>query len=85
MASMEENFPRGGIQKKPTETTGKKAKPKFEQDNLFDVRQEFQPPSEYDLKSFLSLTSIITSRKNFYEEITAGILLASDLLKIPAI
>lgn len=42
MASMEENFPRGGIQKKPTETTGKKAKPKFEQDNLFDVHHEEQ-------------------------------------------
>ncbi|XP_025966122.2 protein RRP5 homolog isoform X1 [Dromaius novaehollandiae] len=40
MASMEENFPRGGTQKKPTE--GKKAKPKIEQDNLFDVHHEEQ-------------------------------------------
>lgn len=85
MASIEENFPRGGIQKKPTETTGKKPKPKFEQDNLFDVCQEFHSLSEYDLKFFLSLTSIVTSRKDFCKEITAGILLASDLLKIPAI
>uniref|UniRef100_A0A8C5X3A6 Protein RRP5 homolog n=1 Tax=Malurus cyaneus samueli TaxID=2593467 RepID=A0A8C5X3A6_9PASS len=35
MASMEENFPRGGIQKKPPE--GKTPKPKLERDNLFDV------------------------------------------------
>ncbi|XP_042719783.1 protein RRP5 homolog [Lagopus leucura] len=42
MASIEENFPRGGIQKKPTETTGKKTKPKFEQDNLFDIHHEEQ-------------------------------------------
>uniref|UniRef100_A0A8C3JGB9 Protein RRP5 homolog n=1 Tax=Calidris pygmaea TaxID=425635 RepID=A0A8C3JGB9_9CHAR len=35
MASVEENFPRGGIQKKPTE--GKTPNPKVEQDNLFDV------------------------------------------------
>uniref|UniRef100_A0A8C3DLD0 Protein RRP5 homolog n=1 Tax=Corvus moneduloides TaxID=1196302 RepID=A0A8C3DLD0_CORMO len=35
MASMEENFPRGGIQKKPAE--GKTPKPKLERDNLFDV------------------------------------------------
>ncbi|XP_062436335.1 protein RRP5 homolog isoform X1 [Rhea pennata] len=38
MASMEENFPRGGTQKKPTE--GKTAKPKIEQDNLFDIHHE---------------------------------------------
>uniref|UniRef100_A0A8V5G267 Protein RRP5 homolog n=1 Tax=Melopsittacus undulatus TaxID=13146 RepID=A0A8V5G267_MELUD len=35
MASMEENFPRGGIQKKPTE--GKTSNTKLERDNLFDV------------------------------------------------
>uniref|UniRef100_A0A8B9Z698 Protein RRP5 homolog n=1 Tax=Buteo japonicus TaxID=224669 RepID=A0A8B9Z698_9AVES len=35
MASLEENFPRGGIQKKPTE--GKTPNPKLERDNLFDV------------------------------------------------
>uniref|UniRef100_A0A8B9ISK9 Protein RRP5 homolog n=1 Tax=Amazona collaria TaxID=241587 RepID=A0A8B9ISK9_9PSIT len=35
MASMEENFPRGGIQKKPTE--GKTPNTKFERDNLFNV------------------------------------------------
>uniref|UniRef100_A0A8C6JJU5 Protein RRP5 homolog n=1 Tax=Melopsittacus undulatus TaxID=13146 RepID=A0A8C6JJU5_MELUD len=34
MASMEENFPRGGIQKKPTE--GKTSNTKLERDNLFD-------------------------------------------------
>ncbi|XP_005048646.1 PREDICTED: protein RRP5 homolog isoform X2 [Ficedula albicollis] len=38
MASMEENFPRGGIQKKPAE--GKTPKPKLERDNLFDVQHE---------------------------------------------
>ncbi|XP_064572523.1 protein RRP5 homolog isoform X1 [Zonotrichia leucophrys gambelii] len=38
MASMEENFPRGGIQKKPAE--GKTPKPKSERDNLFDVQHE---------------------------------------------
>nr|XP_021391992.1 protein RRP5 homolog [Lonchura striata domestica] len=38
MASMEENFPRGGIQKKPAE--GKTCKPKSERDNLFDVQHE---------------------------------------------
>ncbi|XP_027316494.1 protein RRP5 homolog [Anas platyrhynchos] len=42
MASIEENFPRGGIQKKPTEKTGKAPKPTTEQDNLFDVRHEEQ-------------------------------------------
>uniref|UniRef100_A0A8B9P867 Protein RRP5 homolog n=1 Tax=Apteryx owenii TaxID=8824 RepID=A0A8B9P867_APTOW len=40
MASMEENFPRGGTQKKHTE--GKTAKPKIEQDNLFDIHHEEQ-------------------------------------------
>ncbi|XP_010281643.1 PREDICTED: protein RRP5 homolog isoform X2 [Phaethon lepturus] len=40
MASMEENFPRGGIQKKPTE--GKTPNPKLERDNLFDVHHEQQ-------------------------------------------
>ncbi|XP_065495074.1 protein RRP5 homolog [Caloenas nicobarica] len=40
MASMEENFPRGGIQKKPTE--GKTPNSKFERDNLFDVHHEEQ-------------------------------------------
>ncbi|XP_015722403.1 protein RRP5 homolog isoform X3 [Coturnix japonica] len=40
MVSTEESFPRGGIQKKHIETTGKNAKPKFEQDNLFDVHHE---------------------------------------------
>uniref|UniRef100_A0A8C3UX86 Protein RRP5 homolog n=1 Tax=Catharus ustulatus TaxID=91951 RepID=A0A8C3UX86_CATUS len=39
MASMEENFPRGGIQKKPAE--GKTPKPKLEKDNLFDVLTAF--------------------------------------------
>ncbi|KAM9012126.1 protein RRP5 homolog isoform 1-T3 [Ara ararauna] len=38
MASMEENFPRGGIQKKPTE--GKTPNTKLERDNLFDVHHE---------------------------------------------
>ncbi|KAM6203268.1 protein RRP5 homolog [Sarcoramphus papa] len=38
MASTEENFPRGGIQKKPTE--GKTPNPKFERDNLFNVHHE---------------------------------------------
>ncbi|KAM9282065.1 protein RRP5 homolog isoform 2-T2 [Cariama cristata] len=38
MASMEENFPRGGIQKKPTER--KTPNPKLERDNLFDVHHE---------------------------------------------
>ncbi|KAM8805938.1 protein RRP5 homolog [Eudromia elegans] len=38
MASVEENFPRGGTQKKPTEE--KAAKPKIEQDNLFDIHHE---------------------------------------------
>ncbi|XP_051656636.1 protein RRP5 homolog isoform X1 [Manacus candei] len=38
MASLEENFPRGGIQKKPAER--KTSKPKLEQDNLFDVHHE---------------------------------------------
>ncbi|XP_030132204.4 protein RRP5 homolog isoform X2 [Taeniopygia guttata] len=38
MASMEENFPRGGIQKKPAK--GKTPKPKSERDNLFDVQHE---------------------------------------------
>uniref|UniRef100_A0A8C3PJU4 Protein RRP5 homolog n=1 Tax=Calidris pygmaea TaxID=425635 RepID=A0A8C3PJU4_9CHAR len=38
MASVEENFPRGGIQKKPTE--GKTPNPKVEQDNLFDIHHE---------------------------------------------
>uniref|UniRef100_A0A8C3BB73 Protein RRP5 homolog n=1 Tax=Cairina moschata TaxID=8855 RepID=A0A8C3BB73_CAIMO len=42
MASIEENFPRGGIQKKPSEKTGKAPKPTTEQDNLFDVRHEEQ-------------------------------------------
>ncbi|XP_061228578.1 protein RRP5 homolog isoform X2 [Neopsephotus bourkii] len=41
MASMEENFPRGGIQKKPTE--GKTPNTKFERDNLFDVHHEEKP------------------------------------------
>ncbi|KAM6306459.1 protein RRP5 homolog [Aegotheles albertisi] len=40
MASMEENFPRGGVQKKPTE--GKTPNPKLERDNLFDVHHEEQ-------------------------------------------
>uniref|UniRef100_A0A8B9Z2U4 Protein RRP5 homolog n=1 Tax=Buteo japonicus TaxID=224669 RepID=A0A8B9Z2U4_9AVES len=40
MASLEENFPRGGIQKKPTE--GKTPNPKLERDNLFDVHHEEQ-------------------------------------------
>ncbi|XP_010131602.1 PREDICTED: protein RRP5 homolog [Buceros rhinoceros silvestris] len=40
MASMEESFPRGGIQRKPTE--GKTPKPKFERDNLFEVHHEEQ-------------------------------------------
>ncbi|KAM6391097.1 protein RRP5 homolog isoform 3-T3 [Pluvialis apricaria] len=40
MASMEENFPRGGIQKKPTE--GRTPNPKLERDNLFDVHHEEQ-------------------------------------------
>ncbi|XP_075614116.1 protein RRP5 homolog isoform X1 [Balearica regulorum gibbericeps] len=40
MASMEENFPRGGIQKKPTE--GKTPNSKLERDNLFDVHHEEQ-------------------------------------------
>ncbi|XP_010127609.1 PREDICTED: protein RRP5 homolog [Chlamydotis macqueenii] len=40
MASVEENFPRGGIQKKPTE--GKTPNPKLERDNLFDVHHEEQ-------------------------------------------
>ncbi|KAM6105149.1 LOW QUALITY PROTEIN: protein RRP5 homolog [Pterocles gutturalis] len=40
MASMEENFPRGGIQKKPTE--GKTPSSKLERDNLFDVHHEEQ-------------------------------------------
>ncbi|XP_053927644.1 protein RRP5 homolog [Cuculus canorus] len=40
MASTEENFPRGGIQKKPTE--GKKPNLKLERDNLFDVHHEEQ-------------------------------------------
>uniref|UniRef100_A0A8B9N745 Protein RRP5 homolog n=1 Tax=Accipiter nisus TaxID=211598 RepID=A0A8B9N745_9AVES len=40
MASLEENFPRGGIQKKPTE--GKTSNPKLERDNLFDVHHEEQ-------------------------------------------
>ncbi|XP_008947621.1 PREDICTED: protein RRP5 homolog [Merops nubicus] len=40
MASMEENFPRGGIQKKPTE--GKTPSTKLERDNLFDVHHEEQ-------------------------------------------
>ncbi|PKU28071.1 hypothetical protein llap_21625 [Limosa lapponica baueri] len=40
MASMEENFPRGGIQKKPTE--GKTPNLKVERDNLFDVHHEEQ-------------------------------------------
>uniref|UniRef100_A0A8D0EMD8 Protein RRP5 homolog n=1 Tax=Strix occidentalis caurina TaxID=311401 RepID=A0A8D0EMD8_STROC len=35
VATMEENFPRGGIQKKTTE--GKPPNPKLERDNLFDV------------------------------------------------
>lgn len=35
MAAIEENFPRGGVQKKPTE--GKTPNPKLERDNLFDV------------------------------------------------
>ncbi|XP_010009634.1 PREDICTED: protein RRP5 homolog [Nestor notabilis] len=38
MASMEENFPRGGIQKKPTER--KTPNTKLERDNLFDVHHE---------------------------------------------
>ncbi|KAM6265093.1 protein RRP5 homolog [Spheniscus humboldti] len=38
MASMEENFPRGGIQKKPTE--GKAPNPKLERDNLFDIHHD---------------------------------------------
>ncbi|XP_014815473.1 PREDICTED: protein RRP5 homolog isoform X2 [Calidris pugnax] len=38
MASVEENFPRGGIQKKPTE--GKTPNSKLERDNLFDVHHE---------------------------------------------
>ncbi|XP_026706791.1 protein RRP5 homolog isoform X1 [Athene cunicularia] len=38
MATMEENFPRGGIQKKNTE--GKTPNPKLERDNLFDVHHE---------------------------------------------
>ncbi|XP_010173696.1 LOW QUALITY PROTEIN: protein RRP5 homolog [Antrostomus carolinensis] len=40
MASMEENFPRGGVQKKPTE--GKTLNSKLERDNLFDVSREEQ-------------------------------------------
>ncbi|XP_040462139.1 protein RRP5 homolog isoform X2 [Falco naumanni] len=40
MASMEENFPRGGIQKKPKED--KTPKLKLERDNLFDVHHEKQ-------------------------------------------
>ncbi|XP_056207771.1 protein RRP5 homolog isoform X2 [Falco biarmicus] len=40
MASMEENFPRGGIQKKPKED--KTPKLKLERDNLFDVQHEKQ-------------------------------------------
>ncbi|XP_074447508.1 protein RRP5 homolog isoform X3 [Larus michahellis] len=40
MPSMEENFPRGGIQKKPTE--GKTPNAKLERDNLFDVQHEEQ-------------------------------------------
>ncbi|XP_064320140.1 protein RRP5 homolog isoform X2 [Phalacrocorax carbo] len=40
MASMEENFPRGGIQKKSTE--GKTPNPKLERDNLFDIHHEEQ-------------------------------------------
>ncbi|XP_032844612.2 protein RRP5 homolog [Tyto alba] len=40
MASMEENFPRGGTQKKPTE--GNTPDPKLERDNLFDVHHEEQ-------------------------------------------
>ncbi|XP_054019547.1 protein RRP5 homolog [Dryobates pubescens] len=40
MASMEENFPRGGVQKKPTE--GKTPNLKLERDNLFDVHHEEQ-------------------------------------------
>ncbi|XP_069720305.1 protein RRP5 homolog [Phaenicophaeus curvirostris] len=40
MASVEENFPRGGVQKKPTE--GKKVNSKLERDNLFDVHHEEQ-------------------------------------------
>ncbi|XP_071604451.1 protein RRP5 homolog [Heliangelus exortis] len=40
MASMEENFPRGGVQKKPTE--GKTSNSKLELDNLFDVHHEEQ-------------------------------------------
>ncbi|XP_075011064.1 protein RRP5 homolog isoform X3 [Calonectris borealis] len=40
MASMEENFPRGGIQKKPTE--GKTPNSKLERDNLFDIHHEEQ-------------------------------------------
>ncbi|XP_067995560.1 protein RRP5 homolog [Melanerpes formicivorus] len=40
MASVEENFPRGGVQKKPTE--GKTPNLKLERDNLFDVHHEEQ-------------------------------------------
>ncbi|XP_064000521.1 protein RRP5 homolog [Pogoniulus pusillus] len=40
MAAMEENFPRGGVQKKPTE--GKTPSLKLERDNLFDVHREEQ-------------------------------------------
>ncbi|XP_074815521.1 protein RRP5 homolog isoform X1 [Natator depressus] len=38
MASMEENFPRGGTQKKPSE--GKAPRQPIEQDNLFDTHNE---------------------------------------------
>ncbi|XP_051472658.1 protein RRP5 homolog isoform X1 [Apus apus] len=40
MVSMEENFPRGGTQKKPAE--GKTPNSKLERDNLFDVHHEEQ-------------------------------------------
>uniref|UniRef100_A0A8C3B8X6 Protein RRP5 homolog n=1 Tax=Cairina moschata TaxID=8855 RepID=A0A8C3B8X6_CAIMO len=49
MASIEENFPRGGIQKKPSEKTGKAPKPTTEQDNLFDFRTEMCLPHCYSL------------------------------------
>lgn len=43
MASMEEDFPRGGTAKKPTETESKIVVQRTEVDNLFQV--EFSSPS----------------------------------------
>uniref|UniRef100_A0A8C3UWL8 Protein RRP5 homolog n=1 Tax=Catharus ustulatus TaxID=91951 RepID=A0A8C3UWL8_CATUS len=77
MASMEENFPRGGIQKKPAE--GKTPKPKLEKDNLFDVR--------YFLTAFplLSLTCQDTHSMVFFllsQALSEGMLLLGCIKEV---